>query len=141
MQHRLERSNTHRMWAGVCGGIAEYFQVDPTLVRAFFIIATIFTGGLFLLVYVALLIIMPASDRPAAASGSPTDATAPVSAIPSDPATADRRREAAGWLLLALGVVFLLGNMGFLHDVTWRYIWPLALIAVGLYLVLQRGRR
>ena len=33
MNKRLYRSNTNKMVAGVCGGIAEYFRVDPTLVR------------------------------------------------------------------------------------------------------------
>ena len=42
MQKKLYRSNSSRMLAGVCGGIAEYFNVDPTIVRIIWAIASIF---------------------------------------------------------------------------------------------------
>ena len=45
MQSRLERSNTNRVIAGVCGGLAEYLAVDPTLVRVAFVVMT-FVGGI-----------------------------------------------------------------------------------------------
>ena len=41
---RLYRSKKERMIAGVCGGIAEYFDVDPTLIRLLWVLVTIFTG-------------------------------------------------------------------------------------------------
>ena len=152
MPDRLVRSATNRMWSGVCGGIAEYFQIDPTIVRAFFVIATILTGGLFFIVYIALIILMPlpgspapgqSAAPPAGAGTATTDTTAPVQAITppaADPARAERRREAAGWLLVALGVVFLLGNVGVFRFIQWNYVWPLALIALGVFVVLQRSR-
>ena len=61
---RLMRSRTNRMLAGVCGGIAEYMGVDPTLVRIAYFLITFFTmivPGI--LVYIALLIIIPARDQ------------------------------------------------------------------------------
>ena len=143
MHTRLERSTTNRMWTGVCGGIAEYFQVDPTVVRAFFVIATILTGGLFLLVYIALIILMPLPGHPAAAdgtSGGDTTGTVSAPAPPPSPERAERRREAAGWFLVALGVIFLLANVGVFRFVQWSYVWPLALIAVGAYIIVQRSR-
>ena len=49
-----------RMVAGVAAGLAEYFNIDPTLVRILFILLTIFGGGfLGVLTYVVLWIIMP----------------------------------------------------------------------------------
>lgn len=148
MTNRLERSTTNRMWAGVCGGIAEYFQVDPTLVRAFFVIAALLTGGLFLLVYIALIIIMPLPGRPAIGEQRPLDAapgsdvTQHISAPPtSDLGSTERRREAAGWLLVALGVIFLLANVGVFRFIQWQYVWPLALIALGVFIVMQRSRQ
>ena len=57
---RLTKSATDRMFAGVCGGLAEYFDVDPTLVRVgyvlFSLVSAAFPG---LLVYIILAIIMP----------------------------------------------------------------------------------
>jgi len=55
---RLYRSRTDRMLAGVAGGIAKYFNVDPTLVRLLFVLFAL-AGGPGLLVYIILWIIMP----------------------------------------------------------------------------------
>jgi len=56
---RLYRSSTDHMLAGVCGGIAEYLNVDPTLVRVAFVLLALVTGGTGGILYGALWIIMP----------------------------------------------------------------------------------
>lgn len=55
---KLYRSRNDRMIAGVCGGIAKYFRVDPTIIRIIAAILICF-GGLSLVVYLILWIIMP----------------------------------------------------------------------------------
>ena len=60
-EKKLTRS-ANKVLAGVCGGIAEYFDVDPTLVRAIYAILAIFTTGFpGLLLYIILMLIMPAA--------------------------------------------------------------------------------
>ena len=54
---RLYRSRIQRMLCGVCGGIGEYFQIDPTLVRLLWVIFSI--GGPGLLVYLIGIAIIP----------------------------------------------------------------------------------
>ena len=61
---RLYRSRTDRTIAGVAGGMAEYLEVDPTIVRILWILATIFTGGLMLLVYILLAFVVPTNPYP-----------------------------------------------------------------------------
>jgi phage shock protein C len=56
---RLMRSRTDRKVAGVCGGIAEYFDVDPTLVRVLWLIITLFSGGLGIIAYIIAWSVMP----------------------------------------------------------------------------------
>jgi phage shock protein C len=56
-QRQLTRSETNRRIAGVCGGIAEYFGIDPLLVRIGFLIAAFMGWGL--LVYAVLWIVLP----------------------------------------------------------------------------------
>ncbi|MDR2121331.1 MAG: PspC domain-containing protein [Tannerella sp.] len=56
---RLYRSDKEKMIAGVCGGIAEYFDLDPTLVRVGYILLSVFTFFSGLLAYVILWIVMP----------------------------------------------------------------------------------
>ena len=58
MTKRLYRSNTNVMIAGVCGGIGEYFDVDPTLVRLAAIVL-FFAGAVGLLAYLLAWIIIP----------------------------------------------------------------------------------
>lgn len=59
---KLTRS-TNKMVVGVCAGIAEYFDLDPTLVRVVYAALSIFSAGFpGLLLYIILLIIMPQSD-------------------------------------------------------------------------------
>ena len=58
MMKQLCKSNTNRKIAGVCGGIGEYFGIDPTLVRLGFVALSLFGGG-GLVVYIIAAIIMP----------------------------------------------------------------------------------
>jgi phage shock protein C len=55
---KLYRSQTQRMIAGVCGGLAEYFNVDATLIRVLFLILAVF-GGSGLVIYLVMWIIVP----------------------------------------------------------------------------------
>jgi len=55
---KLHRSQTDKMIAGVCGGIAEYFGIDSTLVRLGWVLFT-FAGGSGILAYIIAWIIMP----------------------------------------------------------------------------------
>jgi len=64
---RLTRSSRHKMIAGVCGGLAEYFQLDPTVVRVAYVLISIisvaFPG---ILAYIILMFVMPPPDQPSA---------------------------------------------------------------------------
>ena len=55
---KLYRSRTDRQVAGVCGGLAKRFNVDPTLVRVLFLVLAIF-GGAGVVLYIAMWIIVP----------------------------------------------------------------------------------
>ena len=55
---KLYRSKSNRQLAGVCGGLAEYFNLDPTLIRVLFIILAVL-GGSGVILYVAMWIIVP----------------------------------------------------------------------------------
>jgi phage shock protein C len=59
---RLTRSRRNRQLAGVCGGLAEYFGVDPTLIRVAFVLVTIFAGT-GLLLYIILALVIPEADE------------------------------------------------------------------------------
>jgi len=158
--HRLYRSRSERMLAGVCGGLGEYFDVDPSLVRLFFIVATIFTGGLMVLVYLAMGIIVPEQPpgpvgeecpQEAEPEGMASGASGPLphsfgtGGIPRFTSTTSaeavhHRRRWAGWALVALGVLVLLSNLNLLSWIDLRTTWPVFLIIAGLLLLLRRDQ-
>ena len=55
---KLYRSQSQRMIAGVCGGLAEYFNVDATLMRVLFLLLAVF-GGSGIVIYIVMWIIVP----------------------------------------------------------------------------------
>ncbi len=61
MNRRLYRSTTDRVIAGVCGGLADLWGIDPSLLRIGWFVLIILTGGIFLLIYIVMAIVVPAS--------------------------------------------------------------------------------
>jgi phage shock protein C len=59
LRNRIYRSRDERMLAGVAGGLAEYFDVDPTLIRLTWAVATLVTGPVALLLYLLCALIIP----------------------------------------------------------------------------------
>ncbi len=58
--NKLYKSNDNNVFSGVCGGIGEYFDIDPVIIRIIFILFAIFTVFIpTLLVYIILIIIIP----------------------------------------------------------------------------------
>lgn len=63
---RLYRSKKEQMLGGICGGLAEYIDVDPSIIRLVWVVLIVLSWGLFLLVYIAAWIIIPASPEESA---------------------------------------------------------------------------
>jgi len=83
---RLYRSRTDRQLAGVAGGIAQYLDVDPTVVRILWILS-IFFGGFGILLYIIMAFIVPLeplAGRPAHGWSAPPAGTAPGAAPDAD---------------------------------------------------------
>lgn len=59
MNKKLQRSSTDSIFGGVCGGLANYFDFDPTLVRVAYVLLSVCTAFSGVLAYILLMIIMP----------------------------------------------------------------------------------
>ena len=68
-EKRLVRSKTNKMIGGVCGGLGEYFDFDPTLIRLIFAALIVFGAGSPILLYLLMWIIIPAADSTRAMIG------------------------------------------------------------------------
>ena len=60
---RLYRSSDNRVFAGICGGLGEYFDVDPTVVRVVYVLLSLLTAFLGVLLYIILLFVIPNRPR------------------------------------------------------------------------------
>jgi len=67
---QLVRSTTDRKIAGVCGGLAVHFNVDPTLMRILWVVAVIAGFGLGLVIYIVLWIVLPEGEPGPSTSGA-----------------------------------------------------------------------
>lgn len=142
---RLYRSLRDKQIAGVCGGIAEYFNVDPILVRVVFVILALVGGG-GILAYLILWVVVPLNPEPwfqnmenpgATSGGEPAAVNENKPYSPWDPKNDSNRpgRGAliGGLILITLGVLFLLDRL--LPNINFEDFWPVILIVIGLALI------
>ncbi len=150
MDHHLYRSRTDRMWAGVCGGLAQYFGVDATLIRLAFVAFTL-AGGAGLLIYIVMCIVVPEnpSEFPATTGASlatseqaqsePGDPQRLGEGAPLGPSSRDRTRNAMllGGIFIVAGAYLILRNLGFplFSWINGDILWPLVLIIGGIFLL------
>ena len=149
MRERLYRSRDDRMLFGVAGGMAEWMDLDPAVVRLVWALL-ILAGGVGLLLYIVAAIVIPEAPygmvSTAPAAGMPADAgTAAASQTRLEARRAARRQGGGnagviiGLFLVVLGVWFLLERFVRI-DTSW--FMPGALIVIGIVLVVGAlGRR
>ena len=143
---RLRRSEKDSMLFGVAGGMAEYFDIDPTLVRAVWVVLVLASAGTALIAYIALAIIMPKHEAASGKSSQAADENAediPEDAAEVVPHNSGEGRWTAGskllgLILIALGGIFLVSNLGIFSWWRWDVFWPLILIAIGAALIFGR---
>lgn len=128
MSKKLYRSRVDCKIGGVCGGLAQYFNIDPTIVRIVAVLL-IFADGVGLLAYLIAWIIVP--REPIAASEEITE-PAPVKKEYSP-----WNKALPGLILVIVGVLFLLKNNYWWFD--FGDFWPLLLIIVGILLLIKSG--
>ena len=129
MEKRLYRSETNKVISGVCGGLGEYFDVDPVLVRVVTVILTLSTGVAFF-AYIAAWIIVPQRQGQ----------IEPETSFAADkkPDTS-WRKYLPGLILIGIGAVLLIRESFYWFD--WSEFWPVMLILAGLMLIFRRNRK
>jgi phage shock protein C len=126
---RLYKSRQNRVIDGVCGGVAEYFDVDSTIVRLLWVLVTLMGGSGFIL-YIIAMIIMPVNPEHLAAPKP----EAPAIKMPSD------RKRFFGIMLILIGAFILLLNLGLIAGFGWwsfsrTVILPVLLILLGGFFI------
>ena len=168
MNRRLYRSRRDSMLGGVAGGVADYFDMDPSIVRVAWAVLALVTGGIFLVLYVVMWVVVPEGPSAAivartAAEDAPGAAVEPGSVAPrSEPGTSQptaAEAPAADWsgrdeqlrhrgsggavifgvILIALGAWFLIDQ--FVPAIDTDLLWPVALVVLGIVLLVIALRR
>ena len=68
--NQIYRSRTDKMLAGVCGGLADYFHLDPTIVRLLYVVLSLASVGIGVVIYIIMMLVFP--EKPFDGSGNPT---------------------------------------------------------------------
>lgn len=140
---RLYRSKAHRMVAGVCGGLGDYFNLDPVLFRILFV-ALALAGGSGVLIYIVLIFVIPEEGGTGnvTVEGVVKEVQAGVQKtaqeVKADPRWLDSRRNLVAGCIILVGVVALLNQFAPFRWLTWNLFWPVVIIAVGVFLILKR---
>ena len=159
MNRRLYKSPTERVIGGVAGGVAEYLDADPAIVRVIWALLALLTGGVFFVLYIVMWMVVPeeGAEPPVmpgegAVEGA-VEGIDPVTGQPgapsastwSAPAVRRHRRGSGGgsWvfglILIGLGAYFLVRD--YFPDINIDRLWPLGLVLLGVVLLFAAMRR
>ena len=153
IKKKIYRSTERRMVAGVCGGIGEYFDIDPVLVRILFLLLCLM-GGSGVFFYVFCWIIIPKQGQEnynqekvrdfadelrqramgfAGAHGSSGDLRIKRHCTP--------KANIIGIFLVFFGFILLFDKISSFSFLRWDLFWIVVIILIGFYIMLKRGSR
>lgn len=163
MEKRLYKSSNDKILAGVCGGIGEYFEIDPVLIRILWVISA-FVGGAGVLAYIVAAIVMPSKEsvyngktyestykasgtynaRTDAETGSAERETGSAEESQTEPGKIYRHRRSekenrvlGGLILIALGGFFFLRE--FLPWISGSLLISVVFIGLGFYFLTRKS--
>ena len=153
MGRKLRRSKHDKVLAGVCGGIAEYFNIDSTIIRLGFVLMA-FPGGLGFLAYIVGIIIMPGKEsyRPDNfydgdsdfGVNTEYDSEKDFTQVMGDTMEtkshdSQKSKNFVGISLIVLGVLFLIRE--YIPKIDFIKLIPVLLVLIGVSIVFKNGRK
>jgi phage shock protein PspC (stress-responsive transcriptional regulator) len=143
MEKRLYRSRKWRVFGGVAGGLAEYFGLDPILMRVIFVIITLI-NGIGILLYIILWIVIPEIPFEIAYQVKPEDQ--PLKEGTSDSINPNvevksngKGRIFVGAALIIIGILFFFER--FIPSFNFEDFFPALLIIIGLALIWNSAKK
>ena len=149
---KLYRSRTNKVFAGVAGGLGEFFVIDPVIIRIIFVVLAIMGGG-GVLIYILLWIFIPYKEEFSFNSSSQQNSQA--SAQTPQPEVKDndfnkpqdnneynkvsRGSLFGGIILITLGILFLADKL--IPQINFDELWPIILIVIGILILAGSVRK
>lgn len=146
---RLTKSDKDKVILGVCGGLAEYFEVDPVIVRVIFVLLAL-GNGFGVLIYIILAIALPSPGDPSDMKGEEkvkkvaNDIKEKIHSVASDVKNNTEKKEQlgkarnlAGIILVFIGILALLNQFFSLHWIG-EATFPALVVLFGAYLIFKK---
>ena len=157
MEKKLYRNEHNKMIGGVCSGLGDYLNIDPTIVRLVFLVMLIAGHGAGFILYIILLIVLPKRGinfndpnfkpgvdykvPPGAPFGSPFNTSfnnafnKPFTFAPFQPKKSSNSGMIFGVILIALGTIFLIDKLDIIPDWDFDKLLPAVLVIAGAALI------
>ena len=145
MEKKLYRDEHHKVIGGVCAGLADYLNIDVSIVRIIFLVSLVLKGVGFI-PYIILWIVLPKKNY---IFNDPTvDYKVPPDPMgyynPTEPFPVKKKSNfsvIAGAALLVMGAFFLLDEFNFIPDVDFGQLWPVILIVIGITFIFSQNKK
>lgn len=139
---KLYRSCDNQIIAGIAGGLGEYFEIDPTLIRLLFLI--LIFSGVGLAAYIVAWILIPMNPKCGSAKSGSDEIQEKAETIAEEFRGKVKGGDSSTRIILGaiiLGFGFLLLFQNFVGDYIWKIFWPAILILVGFYFITKSSNQ
>lgn len=147
-EQKLTRSRKERILFGVCGGLANYFGMDPTIIRLLFVVLTL-AGGSGPLLYIILAFVVPEEkegkqgNREKNLQNFAKDvgkrAQNLAGEIKKSQKNQEKIRNLLGLGVILLGIILLVQQFVNINAfINWDFVWPGAIILIGLLIIFKK---
>lgn len=131
---RLERDLRTKVLGGVCSGLGNYFDMDPTFWRILFFIL-FFAGCSGLLIYIILWIVMPVGESQPGVNNDPQN----IIIDPNGEPAKSKGQLMGGLIMIAIGGLWLTAR--YIPQINWHTAWPVILIVLGIFLIIPKKEK
>jgi len=150
MKEKLYRSRRARIIGGVAGGLAQYFNIDPVLIRILFVVLTIIPHGMGVVIYIILWIAVPEEPFAQAYGINPEGTENPqnpetkfenlnIDGVQIEFKKSGNGRIIAGSILILIGVIFLFDR--FVPSFDFGDVFPFIFVIAGIALILNSVKK
>jgi phage shock protein C len=147
---KLYRSKTDRIIFGICGGLGEYFEIDPLIVRILFILLT-FTGGTGIIIYLILAVIIPDGGEKKVKGkgikeviGEAQEKTQSIAEeIKKDGIWIKNTKNIIGLVIVFIGLNILFEQVFDFNPfsfINWAIVWALIIVLIGSKIILSNKK-
>lgn len=148
IKKKLYRSTEHRMIAGVCSGMAKYFDIDPVLVRILFLLLCLMSGaGVFFYVFCWIIIPKQGQEKQEKVRDFADELRErAIGFTGRDQTSGDVKRKRRGTpraniigiFLVFFGFILLFDKVSSFSFLRWDLFWMIVIILIGFYIIFKR---